>query len=89
MIKGDGRNDKAQLEALVHRHGGEFSQAQLSDLSALVVAPDQKSGLVCLKILLMADVLIRAQIKKGVSIIKPEWIYESIHRGRKLPLIRE
>jgi DNA ligase-4 len=43
VIKGDSQNDKARLEALVHAHGGEFSQAQLSDHSALVIAPDQKS----------------------------------------------
>jgi DNA ligase-4 len=35
---------KADLEALVHKHGGEFTQAQLSDLSAFVIAPDNKSG---------------------------------------------
>jgi DNA ligase-4 len=33
------------LEALVHKHGGEYSQAQLSDLSAVVIAPDEKSEL--------------------------------------------
>ena len=90
IIKGDAQNDKAKLEALVHKHGGEFSQAQLSDLSALVVAPDQKSTSVCVAGgWLTSDVLVRAQIKKGVSVIKPDWIYESIDRARQLPLIKE
>ncbi|RSH81465.1 DNA ligase (ATP) [Saitozyma podzolica] len=68
---------KADLEALVHKHGGEFTQAQLSDLSAFVIAPDNKSPLV------------KAQIRKGVSIIKPEWIFASIERRRPIPLIEE
>ncbi|WRT63833.1 uncharacterized protein IL334_000758 [Kwoniella shivajii] len=74
--KGNPTHSKVELEALVHRHGGEFTQAQLSDLSALVVSPDEKSPLV------------RAQIRKGVSILKPEWIIESIERRRPLPLIK-
>jgi DNA ligase-4 len=41
--KGTAKHKKADLEALVHRHGGDFSQAQLSDLSAYVIAPDEKS----------------------------------------------
>lgn len=41
--RGSAKHKKADLEALVHRHGGEFSQAQLSDLSAYVIAPDDKS----------------------------------------------
>lgn len=43
--KGNSAHSKAELEALVHKHGGDFSQAQLSDLSAYVVAPDVKSEL--------------------------------------------
>lgn len=42
--KGNATHPKAELEALVHKHGGDFSQAQLSDLSAYVIAPDVKSG---------------------------------------------
>lgn len=42
--KGTPEHKKADLEALVHKHGGEFTQAQLSDLSAFVIAPDNKSG---------------------------------------------
>jgi len=38
---------------------------------------------------LTSDVLVRAQKKKGVSIIKPQWVHESIERGRQLPLIKE
>ena len=43
IIKGDDTSSKSQLEELVHIHGGEYSQAQSSDLSALVIAPDDKS----------------------------------------------
>jgi hypothetical protein len=41
--RGTPQHKKADLEALVHKHGGEFTQAQLSDLSAFVIAPDNKS----------------------------------------------
>jgi DNA ligase-4 len=41
-VKGDTKNKKAALEALVHKHGGDFTQAQLSDNSAMVIAPDEK-----------------------------------------------
>ncbi|RXK40753.1 hypothetical protein M231_02005 [Tremella mesenterica] len=77
VVKGDNRKTKAELEALIHEHGGDFTQAQLSDLSAIVIAPDDKSP------------LLRAQKKKGVSIVKPSWIYESIERKRPLPRIEE
>ncbi|WVW81787.1 hypothetical protein I302_103784 [Kwoniella bestiolae CBS 10118] len=75
--KGTAQHSKQDLEALVHKHGGEFTQAQLSDLSALVISPDEKNPLV------------RAQIRKGVSVIKPQWIMKSIERRRPLPLIKE
>ncbi|WVR03601.1 hypothetical protein IAU60_000593 [Kwoniella sp. DSM 27419] len=75
--KGNAQHTKADLEALVHKHGGEFTQAQLGDLSALVISPDEKSPLV------------RAQIRKGVTVIKPEWIFASIERRRPLPLLKE
>ncbi|WWC85821.1 uncharacterized protein L201_000688 [Kwoniella dendrophila CBS 6074] len=75
--KGTSQHSKQDLEALVHKHGGEFTQAQLSDLSASVISPDEKSPLV------------RAQIRKRVSVIKPDWIFESIARRRKLPLLQE
>jgi hypothetical protein len=42
VIKGDSQNNKAALEALVHKHGGDFTQAQLSDNTAMVIAPDEK-----------------------------------------------
>jgi len=42
VIKGDSTNNKAALEALVHKHGGDFTQAQLSDNTAMVIAPDEK-----------------------------------------------
>ena len=42
VIKGDSKNNKAALEALVHKHGGDFTQAQLSDNTAMVIAPDEK-----------------------------------------------
>lgn len=42
VIKGDSTNSKAALEALVHKHGGDFTQAQLSDNTAMVIAPDEK-----------------------------------------------
>jgi DNA ligase-4 len=42
VIKGDATNNKAALEALVHKHGGDFTQAQLSDNTAKVIAPDEK-----------------------------------------------
>ena len=43
IAKGDKTRSKAQLEEIVHKHGGEYFQAQLSDLSAYVVAGDDKS----------------------------------------------
>lgn len=42
-MKGTSDYPKADLEALVHKHGADFTQAQLSDLSAIVISPDQKS----------------------------------------------
>src|SRR5690349_337051 len=87
VIKGDFQNDKAKLEALVHAHGGTYTQAQLSDLSAYVISPDDKSESFASKIrptLLNVDVLVKAQKKKGISVVKPEWIYESIKRRVKL-----
>lgn len=42
VIKGDSQNNKAALEATIHKHGGDFTQAQLSDNSALVISPDEK-----------------------------------------------
>jgi DNA ligase-4 len=33
---------KAELEALVHKHGGDFTQAQLADNSAFVISVDDK-----------------------------------------------
>lgn len=41
--RGTPEHKKADLEALVHQHGGEFTQAQLADLSAYVISPDNKS----------------------------------------------
>ncbi|WWC66828.1 uncharacterized protein I206_100735 [Kwoniella pini CBS 10737] len=75
--KGNSAYSKQDLEELVHKHGGEFSQAQLSDLSATVISPDEKNPLV------------RAQIRKGLSVVKPEWIFASIERGHSIPLIKE
>ncbi|WWD08963.1 hypothetical protein V865_007078 [Kwoniella europaea PYCC6329] len=75
--KGTAQHPKQDLEALVHKHGGEFTQAQLSDMSALVISPDEKNPLV------------RAQIRKGVTVIKPKWIFESIERRRPLPMLEE
>jgi DNA ligase-4 len=36
---------------------------------------------------LMVDPRCRAQVRKGLSLVKPQWIYESIKRKRKLPLL--
>jgi len=33
---------KKELEELVHKHGGDFTQAQLSDNSAFVISNDDK-----------------------------------------------
>ncbi|GFZ52023.1 DNA ligase 4 [Saitozyma sp. JCM 24511] len=87
--KGTPEHKKADLEALVHKHGGEFTQAQLSDLSAFVIAPDNKSGSAYPAGDLRVGPLVKAQIRKGVSIIKPEWIFASIERRRPIPLIEE
>lgn len=43
IAKGDAHHTKAELEQLVHKHGGQFTQAQLADLSAFVIAGDEKS----------------------------------------------
>lgn len=32
---------------------------------------------------------VKAQIRKGVSVIKPQWIFESIKRHRPIPLLKE
>ncbi|KAK4686832.1 DNA ligase 4, partial [Tremellales sp. Uapishka_1] len=75
--RGSPQHSKAELEELVHTNGGDFTQAQLSDLSALVISHDLKSPLV------------KAQMRKKVSIIKPEWLIESIKRRKPLPLIKD
>lgn len=36
----------------------------------------------------MVDPRCRAQVRKGLSLVKPEWIYESIARRKVLPLIK-
>lgn len=77
IVKGTSDYPKADLEALVHKHGADFTQAQLSDLSAIVISPDQKNPLV------------RAQIRHGVNVIKPEWVFESIARRTALPFLKE
>jgi DNA ligase-4 len=41
--RGNAKYTKADLEGMVHKHGGEFTQAQLSDLSAYVISLDDKS----------------------------------------------
>jgi hypothetical protein len=33
--------------------------------------------------------LVKAQIRKGVSVIRPEWVIASLERRRPLPLIKE
>ena len=43
IVKGDHKHSKSELETLVHKHGGDFTQAQLSDQSAIVISPDEKS----------------------------------------------
>ena len=43
IVKGKAQHPKKVLEALVHKHGGEFTQAQLSDQSAYVISSDDKS----------------------------------------------
>jgi hypothetical protein len=40
-------------------------------------------------ILNLIDPHVKAQIRKGVSVIKPDWIFESIKRKKALPLIKE
>ncbi|WVQ80875.1 hypothetical protein IAT38_002982 [Cryptococcus sp. DSM 104549] len=75
--KGTAKHSKADLEALVHKFGGDYTQAQLADLSAYVISPDEKGPHV------------RAQIRKGVTVIKPEWVFESIKREEALPLIKD
>lgn len=91
VIKGDSTNNKAALEALVHKHGGDFTQAQLSDNTAMVIAPDEKGRATTAIDRIAAKILdprCRAQVRKGLSLVKPEWIYESIKRKRKLPLLK-
>ncbi|ODN88085.1 hypothetical protein L198_06844 [Cryptococcus wingfieldii CBS 7118] len=77
IAKGTPAHPKAELEALVHEHGGLYSQGQLPNLSAKVISPDEKSPSV------------RAQIRKGVDVIKPEWLFQCIKRDYILPLIKE
>ena len=92
IVKGTKEHPKKDLEALVHDHGAEFTQAQLSDNSAFVISPDDKSTYepeACPVAHSPKGILVRSQKKKGVSIIKPAWITESIARGYPLPLIEE
>ncbi|KAL7418712.1 DNA ligase (ATP) [Cryptotrichosporon argae] len=68
---------KSELEQLVLKHGGQFTQAQLGDGTALVISNDDKTPRV------------KAQIRQGHNVVKPVWIFESIERRRALPLIEE
>ncbi|BEI97354.1 hypothetical protein CcaverHIS631_0209430 [Cutaneotrichosporon cavernicola] len=68
---------KKELEAIVFKHGGDFTQAQLADNSALVISWDDKTPRV------------KAQIRKGISVVKPQWIFESIKRQRPIPLLKD
>ncbi|KLT43549.1 ATP-dependent DNA ligase [Cutaneotrichosporon oleaginosum] len=68
---------KQELEELVFKHGGDYTQAQLADNSAIVISSDNKTPRVT------------AQIRKGISVVKPQWILESIKRKRPIPLLKE
>lgn len=37
----------------------------------------------------MSGPLVRAQTRKDVSVVRPEWLFASIERERALPLIKE
>ena len=40
-------------------------------------------------LILFAGVLVRAQKKKDISILKPEYIFESLKKRQRLPVIKE
>ncbi|KAJ9102382.1 hypothetical protein QFC21_002782 [Naganishia friedmannii] len=77
IIRGTKAFNKDELERLVTRHGGDYCQQRTDDNDAIVISSIDTVPTV------------KGQIKKGVNIVKPEWIIESIKRGKMLPFTKE
>lgn len=72
-------HSKASLERLIVENGGDFRQMVLphGDEDTIVISSSERIPQAI------------GAIKKGRSIVKPEWLLESVKAGKILPLIKE
>lgn len=94
ILRGNKEFDKKHLEQLVVKYGGDFCQKRTEENDATIISSLDTSmylGWPTEYSLLMYGTVpqVKGQIKKGLSILRPEWLIESIKRERMLPLIKE
>ncbi|GHJ87568.1 hypothetical protein NliqN6_3970 [Naganishia liquefaciens] len=77
IVRGNKEFDKKHLEQLVVKYGGDFCQKRTDNNEATVVSSVDTMPVV------------RGHIRKGLTIVRPEWIIASIQKERMLPLISE
>lgn len=77
VVRGTKEFDKPHLERLIVEHGGDFCQRVIADDETIVITSSEQAPQA------------QGAIRKGKSLVKPEWLLESIKAKRKLPLIDE
>lgn len=95
-MRGNKAFDKKHLEQLVVKYGGDFCQKRTDDNDAMIISSvdtskslkDREAVIRRLMGFFIVPI-VKGQIRKGLTIVKPEWIVESIQRKRMLPLISE
>jgi DNA ligase-4 len=94
-MRGNKEFDKKHLEQLVVKYGGDFCQKRTEDNDATIISSIATSAFILQKVgMPNTDVpskvsAVQGQIRKGLTILRPEWLVESIKRERMLPLIKE
>lgn len=95
-MRGNKEFDKKHLEQLVVKYGGDFCQKRTDNNEATIVSSvdtsklerhsiGQRFGLIRLFVV----PVVKGHIRKGLAILKPDWIIESTKKERMLPLISE
>lgn len=77
VIRGTKEFDKSHLERLIVEHGGDFCQRVMADDDTIVITNSEQAPQA------------QGAVRKGKSLVKPEWLLESIKAKRRLPLINE
>ncbi|KAJ1304100.1 hypothetical protein OPQ81_008505 [Rhizoctonia solani] len=67
---------KAVIEKLIHQHGGDFTQVMQGDNTLTVIYGGTK----------LIPQVKRIMKREDVDILKPQWITDSIEKGRLVPL---